>query len=223
MVRAAHREPSEIITEYVNLPDVPARSRLNKVGEETPAAAGTKLIRLVAVSFGLLCIMQVILNISFRLALYKKTSDIEIICNNVSETDELRKLADHHFQQGWVYIRPSFYYISSTTKTWKDSRKDCLQRGADLVIIDSIEEQDFTRKFHKPLWIGLTEGGRKGEWQWVDGTPLTTSYWGTGEPNNFEGKTEDCVEIKFHDNKNSWNDIPCEDLNFWMCEKKVSL
>lgn len=48
---------------------------------------------------------------------------------------------DQYFQQGWVYFRPSFYYISSIAKSWKDSRDDCLQRGADLAIINTKEEQ----------------------------------------------------------------------------------
>ncbi|XP_008290040.1 CD209 antigen-like protein E [Stegastes partitus] len=215
MVRAAHREASEMITENVNLPDASTRS---KDGE-----AGRKVFRLVAVSFGLLCILQAVLNISLRVAFYSRTSDVKIICNNVSESDELRKLAEYHFQQGWIYIHPSFYYISSTRKSWQDSREDCLQRGADLVIIDSKEEQDFTRKFHRLTWIGLTDRVGRREWKWVDGTPLTKSYWGPGEPNSYRGKKEDCVEIKFHDNENSWNDIPCEDLNFWICEKKLDL
>lgn len=48
------------------------------------------------------------------------------------------------------------------------------------------------------------------------------SYWNPGEPNDFEGKNEDCVEIKFHDVENSWNDIPCGDQNFWICEKRIA-
>ncbi|KAI3353018.1 hypothetical protein L3Q82_019584 [Scortum barcoo] len=32
-----------------------------------------------------------------------------------------------------------------------------------------------------------------------------------------KGKREDCVELNYNDN--SWNDIPCEDQNFWICEK----
>lgn len=43
--------------------------------------------------------------------------------------------------EGWVYFNQSFYYISSINKSWQASRDDCLQRGADLVIINSKEEQ----------------------------------------------------------------------------------
>ncbi|XP_043968993.1 uncharacterized protein LOC122828952 isoform X2 [Gambusia affinis] len=84
---------------------------------------------------------------------------------------------------------PSIYYISSAMKTWNESRKDCLERGADLVIINSREEQNFLREFRERLWIGLTAGsgsGRDREWKWVDGTRLNTSYW---VPEIFRGRT----------------------------------
>ncbi|XP_075320679.1 C-type lectin domain family 4 member E-like [Odontesthes bonariensis] len=227
MVRDIRREQSEISMDYVNLPDAAARSHSDKDNEAYPAVPGRNLYRLVAVSFGLLCVLQVALNVSLRLALYhpdSQTLDMETFCKNRTQVlDPLRKLLDQYLQQGFVYFHRSFYYISSTKKSWKNSREDCLQRGADLVIINTKEEQDFTRQFQRLTWIGLTDSGKKGNWKWVDGTPLTKSYWGPSEPNGFEGKTEDCVEIRFHDIENSWNDIPCEDQNFWICEKKVEL
>uniref|UniRef100_A0A3B4GKB8 C-type lectin domain-containing protein n=1 Tax=Pundamilia nyererei TaxID=303518 RepID=A0A3B4GKB8_9CICH len=124
-----------------------------------------------------------------------------ILVNSYSTKLSFMNITNYqYFQQGWVYFRPSFYYISSIAKSWKDSRDDCLQRGADLAIINTKEEQVF-------MWIGLTETAIKGTWKWVDGTPLR--------------KNEDCVEINFFDFENSWNDIPCENQNFWICEKKL--
>ncbi|XP_028273999.1 CD209 antigen-like protein E isoform X3 [Parambassis ranga] len=223
MAAAVNREQSEITMDYVNVPDAPARSRSGKGGGETP---GRTVIRLVAVSFGLLCILQAALNITLRLTLYNrdiKTSSFKTTCQKVSgETNEMRQLTDQRFQEGWVYLRPSFYYISSDKKSWEDSRNDCQQRGADLVIINTKEEQEFVTKFHKLTWIGLSKRGKNAQWSWVDGTPLTTSYWGDGEPNNLSGKDVECVETRFHEVINSWNDIPCAELNFWICEKNLA-
>ncbi|KAK0144995.1 CD209 antigen [Merluccius polli] len=121
-------------------------------------------------------------------------------------------------QQSWLYFNNSFYFISSTKKNWMDSRDDCLQRNTDLLVINSREEQELTMRWHGPgtFWIGLRE--TKGTWEWVDGTNMTLSYWGDGEPNHIKHH-EDCVEIWDH----HWFDRLCGDLKLWICEKVVHL
>ncbi|KAF4071617.1 hypothetical protein AMELA_G00275460 [Ameiurus melas] len=51
--------------------------------------------------------------------------------------EELQKLS----KQRLIYFSSSVYYISTVNKSWTESRKDCSGRGADLVIINSKEEQ----------------------------------------------------------------------------------
>ncbi|XP_069024091.1 CD209 antigen-like protein C [Embiotoca jacksoni] len=201
-----------------NLPDASARN------------VGRELYILVGVSVGLLCILQAAVNISLHLALYirdARTLDFEATNKNLTEEVETLKrklnVFDHYSKQGWVYFNHSFYYISPVTKSWQESRADCLQRGADLVIINSKEEQDFMRQFKRLAWIGLTDTETEGIWKWVDGTLLETSYWTTGEPNNFHGIDENCVEIRLYENTNNWNDKPCEIPTAWICEKMVAV
>ncbi|KAI4887201.1 hypothetical protein NFI96_031265, partial [Prochilodus magdalenae] len=60
------------------------------------------------------------------------------------ETNCLRKKfngSDTQDKMGCLYFNTSVYYISTEEKTWAESREDCIQRGADLVIINSKEEQ----------------------------------------------------------------------------------
>uniref|UniRef100_A0A672HX89 C-type lectin domain-containing protein n=1 Tax=Salarias fasciatus TaxID=181472 RepID=A0A672HX89_SALFA len=129
--------------------------------------------------------------------------------------------SDRLFQEGWVHFRSSFYYISSTEKTWQKSQDDCLSRGADLTIVDSREEQDFLRRLSKVMWIGLTDRAEERTWRWVDGTVLNTSYWSDRQPNNWRGK-QDCAEVQTSDVENNWNDARCDSQNYWVCEKKVA-
>ncbi|KAM9449636.1 uncharacterized protein Hap1MRO34_022149 [Clarias gariepinus] len=124
---------------------------------------------------------------------------------------------------GWTYSGSAFYLISTETKTWSESRQDCTSKGTDLVIINSREKQEFILKLlgSRQAWIGLSDRDREGEWKWVDGTRLTTAYWGDGEPNN--AGDEDCAEVVGSENWRKWNDKPCSHKNLWICEQKLLL
>ncbi|XP_075968444.1 CD209 antigen-like [Anarhichas minor] len=69
----------------------------------------------------------------------------------------------------------SYYLLSNKSGSWEESRKDCRDKGADLVIIDSLQEQKFILSIVDTIytWIGLSDRDEEGTWKWVDGTPLT--------------------------------------------------
>ncbi|XP_036789826.1 C-type lectin domain family 4 member E-like [Oncorhynchus mykiss] len=119
--------------------------------------------------------------------------------------------------EGWQKLESSWYFLSTETKTWEKSRQDCLERGADLVIIKSDKEKPFPFKLKKRVWIGLTDSDNEGTWKWVDGTPLTTGFWYDPQPDNGE---EDCVEIHT-DPLKAWNYLSCSENRHWICGKGV--
>ncbi|KAI9525337.1 hypothetical protein NQZ68_005882 [Dissostichus eleginoides] len=128
-----------------------------------------------------------------------KRINLDMVATNTNLAKERDDLGRTLSAGGWKYFSGSLYTISSIAKTWQESRDDCLQKGADLVIINSQEEQDYIASFPKKVWIGLTDRETEGRWKWVDGTPLTTSYWSTGEPNGSSMLDEDCAEIFYED------------------------
>ncbi|KAI5628235.1 CD209 antigen [Silurus asotus] len=127
-------------------------------------------------------------------------------------------------KQGWsVSETSSLYYLSTQKKSWTESRHYCIERGADLVIINSKEEQEFITNLmgnNNQAWIGLSDRDTEGKWKWVDGTEQTisTGFWYKGEPND-DKNNEDCGEMWKFPDKMAWNDRPCTEKSKWICEK----
>ncbi|KAM6939591.1 uncharacterized protein FYW49_008208 [Xenentodon cancila] len=123
---------------------------------------------------------------------------------------------------GWQKFQYSCYYTSTVKKTWNMSRDFCKTMGADLAIINREEEMTFINGLYssdKEVWIGLTDGGVEGQWKWVDGTPLTLSFWAKDQPNSHQGRNQDCVEFWHRATGNGdWNDESCTVEQNWICE-----
>uniref|UniRef100_A0A8C1TAZ0 C-type lectin domain-containing protein n=1 Tax=Cyprinus carpio TaxID=7962 RepID=A0A8C1TAZ0_CYPCA len=123
------------------------------------------------------------------------------------------------FIDGWKYYQSSLYFISSEMKSWTESRRYCRERAADLIIINNTEEQDFVKIISgtsDSFWIGLTDIEVEGRWKWVDGSTLTSGFWGSTEPNG-RANEEDCALNHLP----GWADYPCDYMSKWICEKSV--
>uniref|UniRef100_A0A7N6BYC1 C-type lectin domain-containing protein n=1 Tax=Anabas testudineus TaxID=64144 RepID=A0A7N6BYC1_ANATE len=95
----------------------------------------------------------------------------------------------------------SCYFLSTETGSWAEGRQDCRTRGADLVVVDSDEEQTFLSGFTSySAWISLSDLENQGTWKWIDGTPLTLTYWAGSQPDNGGGDPkygeDDCAHIR---------------------------
>uniref|UniRef100_A0A673Y3Z5 C-type lectin domain-containing protein n=1 Tax=Salmo trutta TaxID=8032 RepID=A0A673Y3Z5_SALTR len=90
--------------------------------------------------------------------------------------------------------------FTEMVKNWQDA-ENCTSRGADLVSIHNMEEENFlsTHTKGKSKWIGLQHNPIDGGYHWSDATPVSHTNWGHGEPNNHEGR-EDCVEMVSNSN-----------------------
>ncbi|KAK2871197.1 hypothetical protein Q8A67_023724 [Cirrhinus molitorella] len=120
------------------------------------------------------------------------SSNQELIKQRDQSNQEKNKLLNS--LHGWAYYQSNFYYISSQKKSWYESRRYCTGKGADLIIINNREEQDFAKKLScgSNVWIGLTDREVEGTWKWVDGSTPRSRFWVSGEPNSHAGD-EDCA------------------------------
>uniref|UniRef100_A0A8C4GL98 C-type lectin domain-containing protein n=1 Tax=Dicentrarchus labrax TaxID=13489 RepID=A0A8C4GL98_DICLA len=143
------------------------------------------------------------------------------------EVDRLQRLSKQKktCPADWRMFRCTCYFFSTTSASWETGRQDCRDRGGDLVIIDSSEEQEFlTKNITKETWIGLTDRDNEGTWKWIDKTPLTLAYWARGQPDNGGGDPqwgeEDCAHFTVNgETEANWNDRLCDVSFQWICEK----
>ncbi|XP_035240891.1 hepatic lectin-like [Anguilla anguilla] len=131
--------------------------------------------------------------------------------------------------QGWEQFSFKCYYFSTERKSWMSSRSDCIKRGADLVVIESEEEQEFITNHTKEdhCWIGLSDLETEGIWIWVDGTPLQRGFWVSGEPDDHywinmkKYEKSDCALTMT--GKKAWADNRCDYIQYWICETNALL
>uniref|UniRef100_A0A671L3D8 C-type lectin domain-containing protein n=1 Tax=Sinocyclocheilus anshuiensis TaxID=1608454 RepID=A0A671L3D8_9TELE len=152
----------------------------------------------------------------------------------VNNSMQLTKERDGLLSNGWIYYQANLYFVSSEKKSWTESRRYCMERGADLIIINNREEQVSETHFitikisaNANVWIGLTDSDVEGSWKWVDGSTLTSGstehlmliccyrFWDPREPNGHRG--ENCALTYLP----GWADYPCSDLFLWICEKSI--
>ncbi|XP_036948686.1 CD209 antigen-like protein E isoform X2 [Acanthopagrus latus] len=157
----------------------------------------------------------------------KKLKD-EIKVNNSQLQDELQKLKDKIEEKwcpdGWTRCGCSCYFRSNEIKSWDQSRTDCRNKGADLVVINNRDENKFVsglNNMYEEFWIGLkTEWSserRSYEWKWVDGSPLTETFWAAGQPAATWG-----WYAAYSNQQGRWTQSQNYHKKYWICEKRVS-
>ncbi|XP_073480464.1 C-type lectin domain family 10 member A-like [Aquarana catesbeiana] len=167
-------------------------------------------------------------NLTDRIMAYYSSDNRRImeLLGKVSEDLQNMKSSSNPLcSEGWRHYGPSCYYLSSGSKPWNTSNKECENKEAHLVVINSEEEMNFLRGIANKefFWIGLTDAD--GTWRWVDGTPydITPKFWGEDQPDDWEdhglGGGEDCAALRYG---YDWNDAHCSEKVKYICEKKMT-
>ncbi|CAL8336723.1 unnamed protein product [Gadus morhua 'NCC'] len=125
-------------------------------------------------------------------------------------------------QKGWVSFGSSCYLFSNEWKSWSESRDYCRQFQAQLVVIQTQEEQKFianhtvTYNDNRGYWTGgKWQAGNRGTWD--DGSEITTTYWVDRSPTRIG-----CINsLKRTDLLASWRLVSCFENHRFICESPV--
>ncbi|KAM9449638.1 hepatic lectin-like [Clarias gariepinus] len=189
--------------------------------------AWSRCYRLTAVCMLLLCVLM----LTAVTVLWIKCKNLTIMADQLQlqrdqfkqENSELHSMI---LKLGWKVFNSKIYISTENESVWEKSREDCKKKGADLVTINSTEEQEFISKYYgdTEAWIGLTDTYTEGTFKWVDNSSLTTAFWWKGqEPNDYNGN-EDCVITGYRhagSNLTTWADYSCQRSVVGICEIKI--
>ncbi|XP_026156706.1 CD209 antigen-like protein E isoform X2 [Mastacembelus armatus] len=190
-----------------------------------------KPLRGAAVCLGVLCLLMMvgIISLSIRYVSVKlENEQLKIRINNLSSSynqsqNDLKQLQEKIHRtwcpEGWTRFGCSCYFKSSEEKTWPNSWSDCRDKGADLVTINSKEEQEFVTKLNVTgqFWIGLrtlySQQTSTWDWKWMDKSQLREMFWATGHGNPTAWSFASCC-----DQQGKWTKGYYENKKTWICE-----
>ncbi|UMM31913.1 hypothetical protein L5515_005924 [Caenorhabditis briggsae] len=134
---------------------------------------------------------------------------------------------------GWQYYSSSCYQKFTTTATFAEAVTACASQGAQLVEIDSFDENDALRKAFdtnalvteaQESWIGLSL--TSGSWKWVDGSTAGYTNWAPTQP-----YSDQCVQMitdalnnaTYQYQRGGWKTYDCTKTSAsYICEKSAS-
>ncbi|MCX6851316.1 MAG: lectin-like protein [Verrucomicrobia bacterium] len=97
-----------------------------------------------------------------------------------------------------------WYHVFLDEMDWSRAKAKCAAAGGQLVVIPDAATWDFVKTLTTAMvWLGATDEKVQGEWVWVDGSKMTFTAWGKGQPDNKAGD-EDYLATW----KSKWNDAP---------------
>ncbi|XP_071096513.1 perlucin-like protein [Haliotis cracherodii] len=131
-------------------------------------------------------------------------------------------------REGWEAGDDSCYKVMKLKVHWIEAWTYCTAMRSSLVEIESQEEQDLIAdilkskysNYYEQFWIGLSDMDTEGQWQNMRFKQNATYLnWIPGQPNNDNGRGENCAHINAKDGRDyKWNDHSCNaELNF-ICE-----
>lgn len=128
-------------------------------------------------------------------------------------------------QGEWTKFEDSCYHVTGAVKTQAEAQEYCNGLHANLVKINSLEENNFVldvARKHAPnaqqIWLGLEweEKADPKAFYWFDHSVPTFTNWAPGEPNGYAA--EPCAQMFVAGHSNNlairsagyWNDIKCD-------------
>ncbi|XP_059188379.1 lactose-binding lectin l-2-like [Centropristis striata] len=108
------------------------------------------------------------------------------------------------------------FILTNDSMTWTEAQSYCREHHTDLSSVrnqaENQEVQELVPGGGGAVWIGLF----RDSWKWSDGSNSSSRYWVTGQPDNWNGMTQDCAVADFS-SSGGWWDENCDLKHPFIC------
>ena len=110
-----------------------------------------------------------------------------------------------------------YFVVCLDNGDWFDAELACTAAGYDgLASLTSAAEETHVVNLlvatgsanNNQPWLGLTDQSTPGTFAWTDGSAVTYSNWGTGQPDS-GGAGNDCAVLDYSSGAAAWDDVSC--------------
>ncbi|XP_062587630.1 perlucin-like [Saccostrea cucullata] len=140
------------------------------------------------------------------------------------------RYAEAYCPDNWREFSGDCYlFLTHLPMNWQSAWDYCAHRGAKLVEIEDVSEDNFiiqnAKDFHigDCFWLGGSDAELPGVWMWsTSRTMLMYTNWAPGEPNHHQSDNEHCLDLLYYAGYNDayfWNDEYCTRLCHPICEQ----
>ncbi len=114
-------------------------------------------------------------------------------------------------------LNGTYFVVCLDNGDWFDAELACMAAGYDgLASLRTAAEETHVVNLliatgsgnNNQPWIGFTDQSSPGTFEWTDGSPLTYSNWGTGQPDS-GGSGSDCAVLDYSSGAANWDDVSC--------------
>ncbi|XP_040177029.1 pulmonary surfactant-associated protein D-like [Rana temporaria] len=127
------------------------------------------------------------------------------------------------FFKGRAKSGDKIYLSDGEQGNFENARERCTKAGGQMASPTNAEENEAIRfiinQYNVDSYLGINELEELGTYRYPGGLAISFTNWNVNEPNNFEGRQENCVEMQ---NTGRWNDIVCASTRLIICEFSIT-
>lgn len=91
------------------------------------------------------------------------------------------------FPVGAINRNDSVFFLFRKKSDWQEANRIAQEFGASLASLQSSEDLRWVRdnyKLKNTLWLGGSDLGKEGQWNWVNGSTVNENLWASDSPDN---------------------------------------